>query len=602
MKIDLNELLAENTRRNKLIVSQTPFDIPEPSGRIDIERCRNDFRYWAVNAVRIRDKKSGREVPFVLNRAQAGVLEMLEAKRLAGEPIRLIILKARQWGASTLVQVYMAWIQLVHRRNWHSVTCAHVKDAARTIRSMYDALLRGYPECLVVDDDSDCGDDAGEAKRSSARRKTARKGYSLDSFGGAQNIRVISRRNCRVAIASAECQDSIRGSDIAMAQLSEVAYWPDSTLHDPEDFMRAVCSSVPIEPYTFVVVESTANGVGNFFHREWLRAVAGESDKTAVFVPWYKCDAYALSLRGVDLEAFVGGFDAYEENLWTQHGCTLEQIHWYRRKRREYGNVDKMHAEFPTTPTEAFVASDANVFDVRDIDRLRAGCCAPRRFEIGADGRCEPHPAGRLEVWSEPCPDGRYVAAVDVGGRSRKSDFSVIAVMRHDEVPEVVAQWRGHIDHDLLADKAIALSRRYNNALLVIESNTLETVDESQSSASVLQRVARTYPWTYRRTRRHNGDDSMTAVGFHTNRHTKALLIDNMMAAVRECAYVERDEKACNELATYRRLPNGSYEACRGNHDDLLMTRAIALYVMTQRPMCRVDDYDACHSASARIW
>lgn len=68
--------------------------------------------------------------------------------------------------------------------------------------------------------------------------------------------------------------------------------------------------------------------------------------------------------------------------------------------------------------------------------------------------------------------------------------------------------------------------------------------------------------------------------GFHTNRATKAAMIDHLIAAVRSGGYIEHDAEACNELASYSCLPNGSYAARRGKHDDILMTRAIALYVL----------------------
>ena len=84
-------------------------------------RFSHDFEYWCAVAVHIKDKMDGRERPFVLNAPQRRVASVLEAQRLAGKPIRIIMLKARQWGGSTLVQMYMAWIQTCHRRNWHSL-------------------------------------------------------------------------------------------------------------------------------------------------------------------------------------------------------------------------------------------------------------------------------------------------------------------------------------------------------------------------------------------------------------------------------------------------------------------------------------------------
>lgn len=109
-------------------------------------RIRYDFEFWAFSFVRIKDKLGAEDIPFRLNRPQRRILGMLEDMRTAGKPIRLILLKARQWGGSTLVQIYMAWIQLVHCRNWNSVICAHLKESAAkalVIDAQKNALREG---------------------------------------------------------------------------------------------------------------------------------------------------------------------------------------------------------------------------------------------------------------------------------------------------------------------------------------------------------------------------------------------------------------------------------------------------------------------------
>ncbi|MDE6557036.1 MAG: terminase, partial [Duncaniella sp.] len=108
-------------------------------------RLRHDFEFWAARCVKISDKLTGADIPFLLNRPQRRLVETLEAQRRAGRPIRLILLKARQWGASTLLQIYCAWIQIVHARNWHSLICAHVKHTSATVRAMLAKLLASYP-------------------------------------------------------------------------------------------------------------------------------------------------------------------------------------------------------------------------------------------------------------------------------------------------------------------------------------------------------------------------------------------------------------------------------------------------------------------------
>ncbi|MDE5661089.1 MAG: hypothetical protein K2I04_00495 [Muribaculaceae bacterium] len=525
-------------------------------------RCRHDFEYWAATCVRVKDKQSSRDIPFVLNAPQRRVLGILEQDRLARRPMRMILLKARQWGGSTLVQMYMAWIQSCHMRNWHSVICAHVRDTAAGIRGMYAKMLGSYPEDMWEGDAPPC----------------------FKPYERSTNTRVIVGRDCRVTIGSGEKPDSIRGADYAMAHLSETAYWPSSRTRTPEAVMQAVCGGICLLPYSLVVVESTARGVGDFFHAEWLRAKAGKSDKRAVFVPWNEIAYYRLPCP--DPAAVLGSMTPYERQLW-EHGCDSGQILWYRHKTLEFESLSRLNAEFPADDIEAFTDSSDSVFSAASVEVLRSRIDRePVTGDVDTAGqRFTPDSKGKMKVWEGPQRGARYVAAVDVGGRSASSDWSVIAVLRADTaVPTVVAQWRGHVDHDILARKSVAVARYYNTALLVIESNTYETADYGGSSDSnlfILSRLAEEYPNIYRR----ESFDTLTRtrttrVGFHTNRSTKAMLIAGLIEAVRDATYVERDPEACNELLTYRSLPNGAYAARDGRHDDILMTRAIALHVI----------------------
>ncbi|WP_288307847.1 hypothetical protein [uncultured Muribaculum sp.] len=550
-------------------------------------RICHDFEYWAATCCTIKDKRTGCDVFMRLNRPQRRVLAIMEQQRMAGEPVRLIMLKARQWGGSTLVQVYMAWIQLVHKRSWNSLICAHVKDTAATIRGMYSKILSDYP-ADVWDEDGVCRPEFRVYERST-------------------NIRYIPGRDCRVTLGSAEKQDSVRGGDFAMAHLSEVAFWGDTTRHSPEGFVRAICGSIMREPFTLIVMESTANGTGNFFHAEWLHACsAGGSDKIPVFVPWYEIELYSKPVG--DVEALWSSLDSYERGLWHKYGCTLEQIAWYREKRREYPTRQLMAAEYPTDDVEAFANTGSSVFPAECVAELAKGCMLPlclsevlcnsddmwlrgQLQEIADDGR------GTLSVWKLPDSGSenyrnRYVVAVDVGGRSDKSDYSVILVLDSSPcggVPEVVAQWRGHCDHDILTKRAALMGRWYGEALLVVESNTLESSgSDGETGLSLLAELAENYPNMYHREcydREYSADLPGIRVGFHTNRATKSLIITNLIAMVREGAYVERDAGMINELSVFEYKVNGSTGAKDGCHDDRLMTRAIALHVA--RRQCR---------------
>lgn len=188
----------------------------------------------------------------------------------------------------------------------------------------------------------------------------------------------------------------------------------------------------------------------------------------------------------------------------------------------------------------------------------------------------------------------RYLTVVDIGGRSDKSDWTVIAVfdrigMLTGGVPEIVAQWRGHADMDIVASKAADIAGYYDDSLLVIESNTIETREygrqnEPDSMPFLMSALRGRYPNLYVRQR--SADDiregKSAKYGFHTNAATKPMVVAELVKAVREGGYMERDERAIAELLQYEQRSNGSYGAITGCHDDILMTRAIGIYISTR--------------------
>ncbi|MBR1882364.1 MAG: hypothetical protein IJ808_05015 [Muribaculaceae bacterium] len=531
-------------------------------------RCSYDFEYWAATCAMIKDKVTARDVRLRLNAPQRRLLAVMEGQRMAGEPVRVILLKARQWGGSTLVQLYMAWIQLTRRTGWNSLICGHRQNTSRAIKQMYSKLLRHYPEHLWPE---------GEK-------------FSFSNYEGSREVQQLAARDCLVIAASSRSEDAARGYNLAMAHLTEVAFWAEGNVHDPADVIRSVCGTVLNAPGTVVVLESTANGVGNYFHTEWLRAAGGQSDKKAVFVPWFEIEIYRRAVA--DAAALWSAMDDYEHRLW-QMGCTLEMINWYHHKRKEYATHAQMMEEFPTTDVEAFSNTGCAVFDALQLRTLRLDCRAClERGDVEADYktlrhvRFVPQASGALQVWQHPdatTPDS-YLVVVDVGGRSPLSDWSVILVMKRPDTPltkpEVVAQWRGHIDHDLLGWKAAQIATYYKHALLVIESNSLEReMSEPDGGEYILNVLDRHYKNMYRRKSKTGGEKP----GFHTNRETKRECIQRLISAVRDHAYVERDGMTVDEMTTYE-THGARFEAQAGHHDDLVMTRAIALMVMGEEP------------------
>lgn len=568
-------------------------------------RIRYDFPFWAAMFVYIKNKGGGEDVLFRLTRPQRRFVEKLEQLRKTGKPIRIVLLKARQWGGSTTSQIYMAWLQLVHKVGLNSLIIAHQGAGSDEIKDMFDRMINRYPVEMLHKINESYSEN--EPK--------------LVGVGKSGSIHRVPQRNCKIKIGTAERPDSCRGGDYNLVHLSEVGLWKVTDGKKPEDIVRSACSGVLYRPYTMIVYESTANGTGNFFQKEYDDAKNGVSQFEAMFVSWFDIEQYSLPID--DLEQFAkelyGNKDSdtvissREENgkylwwLWEQ-GATLEAINWYIHERAKYTEHGLMASEFPSDDIEAFVHSGARVFDKYKVEKLRPSCRPPRYIgDVYADGdegkealqniRFVEDKQGLLHIWELPEIDekevvtNRYLTIVDVGGRSNKSDFSVILVldrlfMADGGKPVVVAQWYGHIDMDLLAWKAAQIAAFYDNSMLVIESNTLETHDKERQvdgdqSLFILNQIKDIYPNLY--ARKQSEEDIREGLprkyGFHTNISTKPMVISTLIKVVREGLYTERDSRCLDEYLCYEKKPNGAFGAITGKHDDLLMTRAIGLHI-----------------------
>lgn len=537
------------------------------------ERLNHDFEFWAFTTVKIQDKQTKELIPFKLNRGQRKTLARLERMRLEGIPIRAILLKARQWGGSTLVQMYMAWIQVRLKKRWHSAIVADVEGQARNIRGMFTNMAKEYPLGPLT----------------------------FGPYEGSSKNRVILERECVVGIGSAQEPDSLRSFDFSMLHESEVGLWKSTATRSAEALAQSLAATVPDFPYTLVVKESTAKGVGNYFHREWQAAVSGKSAYDPIFVAWWEIERYQIAVP--DYKQFISTFKEYDWYLWEQ-GATLEGIAWYRKTKDDDQYDDwSMKSEYPSSADEAFQSTGRRAFRPYYVSQARKTCRKPAfigdLFAGSEKGKealqnitFSSMPKGSLKVWDLPDTEemvtNRYCVFGDIGGRTDKADYSTLTVldrypMIEGGVSEVVASWRGHLDQDLFAWVAARVAKWYNNALLGIEVNSLnQSQDEGSHGLTVLDEIAKHYENLFTRTDPEKIAEGIPAkYGFHTNVTTKTMLIDGLNGALRDSGFVEREIEACDEYDYYEIKPNGSYGAVDGEHDDILMTRAGAYWLAT---------------------
>lgn len=589
-------------------------------------RCRHDFYFFAGAYARIKNKEGGEDIPFYLRPAQVKLCMVFEKLRLEGKPIFVILLKCRQWGGSTLTDIYMAWIMLFWKTHWNCNIVGHQSTSSTNVFNMYERLINALPAWLFFDIGEPMPDDFRKIKNDAKN----------------PNIKYLVPRACMIQTGSALNPESARSSDVAMAHITEEAFFPNTEKWTPAQVVKSVVSPIRHDPYNFVVRESTPNGMENEYHDEWVRANSKDdegkplSSYTPVFVAWFEIEDYIKPFKDDDERADFAiwlwrhrndetGHGRYFWHLY-QIGASLEGINWYIEKLKDYASIEDMQQEYPSDAIEAFKYSGKTVFDIYKVEQLREDCQDPifigdiegdsydptkeatvpagspgRKYEKYAcmqNLRLIQQTNGFLRVWDYPdyseTVRHRYLIAVDIGGSHKTSDWSSIVVFdRYDVMyggyPAVVAEWHGHCNPDQLAMKCAQLAHFYQDAFLVVENNTAYSkMNDTDGDVSELffpilvPLYDNLYNSNHSKKLKHRQKEATW--GYNTNTATKVAIVQNLVAVIRDRKYLEREAETLSEYSYYMQYPNGKYGNVPGKHDDRVMSRGIGLIVEKEMP------------------
>lgn len=166
-------------------------------------------------------------------------------------------------------------------------------------------------------------------------------------------------------VATAGNKGAGRSATAHLFHGSEAAYWPSA-----EDHQAGIMQTIPMERGTEIVLESTANGIGNMFHRVWQQGESNDGGWIAIFVPWFWQQEYRH--EGVEL-----GDEDYEYGKI--FGLDKQQMQWRRYKIGELGGDVKLFMrEYPSSSAEAFsVSSDKSLIDSFKVQVARKAVATP---------------------------------------------------------------------------------------------------------------------------------------------------------------------------------------------------------------------------------
>ena len=281
-------------------------------------------------------------VPLVLRDAQKAVLwDWIKYRRN-------ICLKARQIGFSTLAGAYTLWLTF----GWPD---RHVTMLSRTERESIKLLAKTkYAHKWLPDWVKLRGPDLLDKTRQSMTWSNDSKIESLPS-----------------------ANDPARGESVFLIIVDEWAFLPNC-----DEAWASIEQTADIGGR--VIGISTANGEGNWFHREWVKSQTGNSTFHGIFFPWSAVDSR------------------------TQE--------WYDEKVQDLPPWQRAQ-EYPSNPEEAFIGSGNPVFNL-EVLRKFVETAPIGEFHIAArsKGQVELIEGGNFLIWETPNDQDRwsYVVGADI--------------------------------------------------------------------------------------------------------------------------------------------------------------------------------------------
>jgi hypothetical protein len=372
---------------------------------------------------------------------------------------------------------------------------------------------------------------------------------------GRSNVRELyfSKVNSRFFIGSAEAKHFGISKTINNLHITEVSH-----PYYKEDFLIGLMESVPKSGH--IVLESTARGEGNVFHRYYLGAKGHTNEFRIHYYRWFEHSEYREPI--LVGESFT--YNQEEQELIKKHNLIPEQIKWRRIKKSRLGNV--FIQEYPELEDDdAFIRTGSPVFD---IDILRA-----RDKELLEQTPTEYFMGGDLYIHRVAEAGARYVVGCDPSEGDINSDYAAAMVLRSWPLPvEQVCLLHGRWTPDIFTEKVYRIGLAYNKASIVVERNNHgHAVLLGLNNGIVRQGVVRypPYPQVY------VGPDKK--LGWLTGSISKPQMIQELDRAMRNGSLVVNSKEFISEARKYAFQKGEKMSAPSGAHDDIVMATSLAL-------------------------
>jgi|TARA_B110000908_G_scaffold112443_1_gene131865 hypothetical protein len=481
-----------NVKREGVVTQFTEDQIKEYT------RCMQDPAYFTVTYLKVIHLDYGL-VPFNLYDYQKEMFDHFNSGRFS------VVLSVRQSGKSISSCAYLLWYALFHSEKTIAIL-ANKGATAREMLSRITLMLENLPFFLQ------------------AGCKTLNKG----SIEFDNNSRII---------AAATSGSSIRGMSVSLLYLDEFAF-----VENDAEFYTSTYPVISSGKTSRVIITSTANGIGNMFHKIWEGAVQKTNSYNAFRVDWWD----------------VPGRD----EAWKQETVNnTSQLQF----DQEFGN--------------AFLGSGSTLIDGNHLLKLKA---AQPLFN-----------KGNVTVYEKPQPDHEYMMMVDVA-HGRGQDYSTFNIVDVSQKPfKQVAVFRDNmISPLLLPDIIYKYGTAYNEAYVIIESN-----DQGSVVCNGLY-----YELEYENVYMESAIKA-DSIGIRMTKKVKRIGCSNLKDLIEENKIDIVDAQTIVELSTFK-VKGASYEADTGGHDDLVMNFVLFGYFVNTsffQEMTDINVKEMIHAENMRM-
>lgn len=521
-----------------------------------IKKLKNP-RFYVENFIKIRNKKSALS-PLKLKPAQEKLYAVIKKQHDEKRPVRIVVLKARQLGFSTLIEA-LFFHDAATREYVKTLIVAHTSDATANLFKMNKLFYDKLPSSLKP------------MRRASNAQEIVFENPTRNPEQKQINPGLMSSIRCVTATG----EDVGRSDTLTNVHASEAAFW--SNMNDTLD---ALLQAVPDSPDTAVIIETTPNGF-NSFKTFWDDTCAGKTGFVPLFFAWFEDPEYRKPTPpGTE-------WTEEEQKLRETYNLDDDQLTWRRWciKANLRGDAEKFKQEYPSCPEEAFLMSGNPYFDIENVILRNQQVKKPisrGRFSFTVGENLKPENItwtddknGEIYIFSPPENKTPYVIGGDTAGDgSDRFTAHVLDNTSSEQCAELMYSGSSELWY---VSQLYCLGKYYNTALIGVEIN-FSTYPERKLEEW-------RYPKLYVREK---ADDvtrelALKKFGWRTDPRTRPLILANLQTVVRETPEVIQSKELLCEMLTFIRNEDMRPEASPDSHDDLVIAAAIAHYIRSQQ-------------------